>query len=389
MKKTMKKNVSLFLLFVVGMLAHAYGQGQNFTVTGNIKRLDTKLLRIYINDAKAPYGRRTDSIPVVDGKFSYTSTIEEPAFVIIGHGIKRASKRINGGAIPTPSSSMSFFAYPGAKVHFTGEISDFANAYPSGDVTNDELASLNKVIYPMMSEAAFTEVKISNGEVTDTEAKKALYANSAKLSREVLEIKKKFIETHPTSVVSAWLLEDMMMRIQLDNETAIAFFNKMDRDKLKNLPFYKSLEKRVSGIFATKIGAIVPEVSSSNTLDGAKFELSSLRGKYVIIDFWGTWCVPCIKGMPKLKEYLDKYKGKLEVLGIAKESDDGTKWRAMIKDKALNWHHVLENKDKKYVNGFNIAGFPTKFLIGKDGKILARSVGEEEGFYTKIDELLK
>ena len=95
--------------------------------------------------------------------------------------------------------------------------------------------------------------------------------------------------------------------------------------------------------------------------------------------------------MPKLKEYYTKYSGKLNILGIASESDNGKRWRSVIKDKQLNWYNLLSNNsgDEDYVLKFSIAGFPTKFIIDPDGKILGRYVGEDESIYTELDRLLK
>lgn len=384
----MIKNICLVLISVCA-LSKSFAQDKKFTVSGDIKGLDTKAMRIFIDDKKEKQGWRMDSILVTDGKFSYTGEIDGLGLIDISHGIARASKKTRSGFVPSASSRLSFFAQPGSKVKFSGSITDFADAYPSGDETNNELASLNKIIYPMMSEAAFTYVKINNKQITDPDSVKALEENSMKLGNQVFALKKKFIAEHLSSTVSAWLLEDMMLRSQISNEEAITLFKKMDGKKLGSLSYYLKVSKRIDGIYATRLGSQVPDISTSRTPDGHKFELSALRGKYVIIDFWGTWCMPCIAGMPKMKEYLNKYKGRLDIVGIAQEGDDGTKWREMIKSRELTWHHVLDSKDKKYVGGFNVAGFPTKIIVDPQGKILGRYTGEVDELYTKIDELMK
>ena len=66
-----------------------------------------------------------------------------------------------------------------------------------------------------------------------------------------------------------------------------------------------------------------------NDLSGKPLTLSSLRGKYVILDFWGSWCVWCIKGFPQMKEYYQKYAGKFEILGIDC-NDPEAKWKAAV-----------------------------------------------------------
>ena len=79
---------------------------------------------------------------------------------------------------------------------------------------------------------------------------------------------------------------------------------------------YKSIATRIEGIKNTKEGAPVPAIKTTATLDGNEFNINSLRGKYVLIDFWGIWCGPCVKEMPEVKDFQEKYKDKLVVLGI-------------------------------------------------------------------------
>ena len=194
----------------------------------------------------------------------------------------------------------------------------------------------------------------------------------------MITIKEKFIQDNPSSATSAWLLADMMLRSQVSNEKATALFSKINKEKLVGTSFYIEAAKRVDGISATAVGKQVPAIISGNTYDGKNFDLASLKGKYVVIDFWGTWCGPCSAGMPKMKEYLDKYKSKMEILGVASESDDGTRWKKFITDKPeYNWHHVLSRKDEDYILKFSVAGFPTKIIVDPEGKIVGRFVGED------------
>lgn len=122
-----------------------------------------------------------------------------------------------------------------------------------------------------------------------------------------------------------------------------------------------------------------------NDLNGKPLSLSSLRGKYVVLDFWGSWCVWCIRGIPKMKEYYNKYKGKFEILSIDCNDTD-QKWRDAVKKYELPWLHVYNPKDSKVLSDYAIQGFPTKILIGPDGKIVKTIVGEDPAFYTFLDD---
>jgi len=123
-----------------------------------------------------------------------------------------------------------------------------------------------------------------------------------------------------------------------------------------------------------------------NDLNGKPLTLSSLRGKYVILDFWGSWCGWCIKGIPQMKEYYQKYAGKFEILGIDC-NDPEEKWKAAVEKYELPWLHVYNTRDSKVLEQYEIQGFPTKIIIGPDGKIVKTIIGEDPAFYTLLDQL--
>lgn len=125
-----------------------------------------------------------------------------------------------------------------------------------------------------------------------------------------------------------------------------------------------------------------------NDINGKPLTLSSLRGKYVILDFWGSWCGWCIKGIPDMKNYYNKYKGKFEILGIDC-NDSEAKWKAAVEKYELPWLHVYNTRDSKVLEQYDIQGFPTKIIIDPDGRIVKVIVGEDPAFYTLLDELFK
>ena len=134
-------------------------------------------------------------------------------------------------------------------------------------------------------------------------------------------------------------------------------------------------------------GPVAPDFTL-NDLSGKPLSLSSLRGKYVILDFWGSWCGWCIKGIPQMKEYYQKYAGKFEILGIDC-NDSEEKWKAAVEKYELPWLHVYNTRDSKVLEQYEIQGFPTKIIIDPEGKIVKTIIGEDPAFYTFLDELFK
>ncbi len=383
----MKKLIGICFLIIS---TASFSQTNSFTVSGKIKGLDSKYMNIFIRDEAAKGGARRDSIQVINESFSYSTVIKEMTHLTISTGVERVVKRVkDGGYYPAKSSVLQLIASPDANIKFSGKITDFVDAYPSGDEANKELAKLNRTIYPLQNKGVNLALKIANKEVTDTAEIREINKLMKKLDDEVVSIKEKFVRDNPSSIAAAWLLSDMMLRKHVPNDMAVELFGKMNKEKLVSTPFYIDLAKRVDGLSATAIGKPVPDINSMNTYDGKKFDIASLKGKYVVIDFWGTWCGPCIAGMPKMKEYLDKYSAKMEILGVAQESDNGERWKKFIYDKPdYQWHHVLSRKDEDYILKFSVAGFPTKIIVDPTGKIVGRFVGEDDEIYKKLDEIL-
>lgn len=125
-----------------------------------------------------------------------------------------------------------------------------------------------------------------------------------------------------------------------------------------------------------------------NDINGNPLSLQSLRGKYLILDFWGSWCGWCIKGIPDMKKYYEKYNSKLEILGIDCRDTD-QKWKDAVKNYELPWKHVYCPRDNQLLKTYSIKGFPTKIIIDPKGKIVKTIIGEDPEFYTILDELLK
>ena len=124
--------------------------------------------------------------------------------------------------------------------------------------------------------------------------------------------------------------------------------------------------------------------------EGKLFSLSSLKGKYVLVDFWASWCGPCRQENPNVVEAYKKFKDKnFTILGVSLDREKSA-WLTAIKEDGLTWHQV---SDLKYWNSvvvplYNIEGIPYNVLVDPAGKIIATSLrGSDLG--NKLAEVLK
>lgn len=152
--------------------------------------------------------------------------------------------------------------------------------------------------------------------------------------------------------------------------------------------FLKQTKERIHALSNIQAGRPAPGFSAI-TDQGALFNLSDLKGKYVVLDFWGTWCPPCIAGFPKMKAYYSKYSDKVEFVGIAC-NETNTDWIDAVKKHHLQWIQVSSNRKlDDLVAKYNIESYPTKVLIDKAGRIVKIFTGETTEFYKNLDEVLK
>ena len=121
---------------------------------------------------------------------------------------------------------------------------------------------------------------------------------------------------------------------------------------------------------------------------GMPLTLSSFRGTYVVLDFWGSWCPWCIKGIPEMKEYYKKYSGKFEIIGIDC-NDPVEKWKAAVANYDMPWKHVYNPKGSRLAQQYGVQGYPTKIIIDPKGRVDKVVVGEDPAFYKYLDELFK
>ncbi|WP_052958698.1 TlpA family protein disulfide reductase [Maribacter thermophilus] len=362
-----------------------------FTLEGEIQGLKS---HFFFRHPDKEYTRETppDTIHVVNGKIKFSDTISKLSLIRAYTDYEDKDNKIykkaaDGGYFPVKSMYLMFFAYPGAHIKIQGEAIDFIDAYPSGDAYNNSLAAINRLTFPNINESANLMVRATYEK--DSVVIEQLQKKAEQIDEKGRQALIEHFREHPKSLGALWYLEDMIMRGQIEDTVAIDLFNNVSKE-LSDLSFYKTAETRIQGIKATAEGMPVPAVKTNATLDGSEFDIASLKGKYVLIDFWGIWCGPCVKEMPEVKAFQEQYEDQLVVLGI-NSGDTKDKIEKFIADNGYNWQQLMsdrENTPDNFVTRFNVKGFPTKFIIDPEGKIVKRYVGGGEEAFELLEELL-
>lgn len=124
-----------------------------------------------------------------------------------------------------------------------------------------------------------------------------------------------------------------------------------------------------------KPGTDAPDINLK-TIDGKQFSLKSLRGKYVVLDFWASWCPDCRKDIPKVKEMYERYGKKVVFVGVSFDTDHN-RWSDCIANTQMTWLHVSELKrmrEAEISKNYGVQWIPSMTLIGPDGKVILSTV---------------
>lgn len=170
------------------------------------------------------------------------------------------------------------------------------------------------------------------------------------------------------------LLEDLAERLEKENPSP------------KYAQAFISGIRRIKGI---SVGDIAPDFTL-DAPDGTPVSLSSLRGKYVLLDFWASWCGPCRRENPNVVRLYNQYKDKnFEIYGVSLDRDRDA-WIKAIRDDGLTWVH---GSDLKYWNSdvavkYGVNGIPATYLLDTEGRVIAKNL-RGQALERKLQEILK
>ena len=171
-----------------------------------------------------------------------------------------------------------------------------------------------------------------------------------------------------------------------DFEAELVNFADEIKTEIKGNPTVDAFVQQMAVLKAVQVGQSAPAFTINN-LEGKPLSLADFKGKFVLLDFWASWCQPCRQENPNVVKVYNKFKNKnFDILGISLDTDKAA-WQNAIKADGLTWHHVSELKDfnGETVRKYQVDAIPSSFLINPQGIIVAKNLrGEElDSFLTK------
>ena len=371
----MKKCILLYailLFFSNKGFAQPANTRNQFILNGNLTGTHVDSVILYCPDSSGKYMHIEK--PVVNNTFSLSGSVNHPVQGTITFKIT--------GEIIAPnqrgSRMKSIYIEPGTMI-LRGDPLDMKSLKISGSKSQLESDELDSRVAPIMEEMKpYAE---AFQKEPDHEKKAVLHDQLEPFQNRIKQVSYQFFLDHPNSYVTANMIGYYVSRMSLDSAKAI--YNGFN-EQLRETVAAKELAAKIESIKQGMTGSMAHAFTKTD-INGKLLSLADFRGKYVMLDFWASWCVPCRKGNPHMIEVYNKYKDKgFEVIGVADDDHKTDAWNAAVtKDGVSIWHQVLRGLKTEMIMKhipnpddmdeiYGISTIPTKILIDPTGKIIGR-----------------
>jgi len=378
----MKKTLLAATLVISALVASAQ---TGYVIKGQIGKLGKPAKAFLL--IKLEGAEKLDSAVLVNGTFTFKGSVPSPM---------EATLRLkHDNSIDTPGRRIKIdgmaIILGNENITITGKDS-IKTATIKGSTLTDESKRVDALLGPI-----YGKLQALNKEYAEQpEAKKQdkTYVleleNRAKvIEKEIFDAKINYVKQNPSKYMALMAL----------NSTLGPGFDAIEMEKifagispeLKNSFFGKQVAERIATFKKTQEGVEAQDFTQPD-VDGKMVKLSDYRGKYVLIDFWASWCAPCRRENPNVLKVYEQYKSKgFEVLGVSLDkAADKAKWLKAIADDKLTWKQVgdLKGWENAAAALYDVKAIPMNFLIDPSGKIIAKDL-RGTVLEAKIKEILE
>jgi peroxiredoxin len=372
------KKTFLFIITMLPFFALAQTE-ETFVIKSKVGNLNSPARAYLMYQLGA--NRVIDSAIITAGAFDFSGKVFNPtnAVLVIDH------KGIGFERLDSTADVLNFYIDKGEFALSSPD--SVSKAQITGSKINDDDKKLKGQLEPIKVKALrlAAERKAATGPLNTPQSRSALQAKAKALQAEQKNIIKKFILSNPDSYLSLMALYSVdgpsPNPVELDS-----LYNTLS-PALKGTETAANFQKALEPLKHTAPGTMAPDFTQ-NDANGVPVKLSSFRGKYVLVDFWASWCGPCREENPNVVRVYNKYKDKnFTILGVSLDKAEGrANWLAAIKSDGLNWTQVSDLKfwSNQAAALYYVSSIPANFLIDPSGKIIAKDLRGDD-----LDDKLK
>jgi peroxiredoxin len=348
----------LFLVMGIIILAGCQNN-EGYEIDGTIKGAEDGM--VYLKSLENGKPVTVDSVKITNESFEFSGKVEQPLFYLAYYNETR---------MPI------VFFIENENITIKANIDSLDKAEITGSPETDLFLSFNKEM-PFMNRSMKMREEYMQAQMAGDNAK---MESLTKEMETIMDAQQKyfteFVKTNTTSVVGAFLASQMAQSLSLEElkELVSSYEAGLGEHPYVELmkTTLKSMEELNKLNASTGIGSEAPDFTLL-TKDGKEVKLSSFRGKFVLIDFWASWCQPCRRENPNSVKVYNQYNSKgFEILGVSLDKDRDA-WIKAVKDDGLAWAQVIDT-DGNVANKYNVNSIPSTFLLDKDGKIVAKNL---------------
>ena len=368
MKKLFFALTSLLIIFY----SCSDNQDSGFKIEGEFDNAENE--KIYLSKVKNNQLFHIDSLKLSnDGGFGFSGELENTRFFYLGQ--------------PSKKNMIQLIVAPGEDISVTADINNLSKSYTvSGSEGSQKLKKIFEKIYTTQSSMDSINRAIKNISAKGKDdAQKMISQRKQKmqdLRNEFTGFSRNFAEENTNSLASLVALNnlkpykkysalyrkvDSTLRAKYPNNQQVKSFHEYIQNNQRQNQAQTKRNKDLSK------GSVPPDIALPNP-EGDTKRLSSLKGKYVLLDFWASWCAPCRKESPNLVKNYNKYSDQgFDIFQVSLDKGREDWIKAIKEDNIGEWHHVYD-KNKSIAKLYNIKQIPTNYLLNRDGEIIAKNL---------------